>query len=221
MKNALAFNPEKGEKGIIGYTISESGIVSIKVKASGTRELFLATIVNWEKREAGSHTEYWDGRDYGGNLVDPSSVQIIVEGEPMSAYQPGSMELKEISIEDIIHGKTEGHYHGSHHAYADRIPDIDITSVHEHQILSGMVLIESVVSKEKRGYGNIYGYGVRYYLDRVQIAEEFYKPDSDGCFNYRLDTTAFQDGEHLLSVGMCDHHEHVTSKTYKIIIKNH
>jgi hypothetical protein len=131
------------------------------------------------------------------------------------------MELKDIPIEQIIHGKKEGHHHGLHHAYAETIPEIDIISIKDSQIFSGIVLLEAVVSKNKRGYGNKYGYGVRYYLDRKQIAEEFYKPESDGHFYYRFDTTAFQDGEHLLTIGMCDHHEHVTSKSYKIIIKNH
>ena len=74
MERAFAFDPAKGEKGIITYTLPEAARVSIKVIKAKTRELYLATIVNWEYRDAGTHTEEWDGRDDNNNIIDLSDM---------------------------------------------------------------------------------------------------------------------------------------------------
>lgn len=220
MEMAFSFDPAKGEKGVITYTIPEPARISIKVLMAGTRELFLNTILNWEDREAGTHTETWDGRDYSGNIIDLSRAFIVIEGEPKSTYAPGKYSLEGMSDEEIIHGHQWGHAHNEYEEAANVVPEIAMTSIEDGDVLSGVVILESEVVSEGKGYGNEAGYGVRYYMDNTVLQEEFYDASSQGKFSYSLDTTAVPNGEYTLYVGMCDHHQHVTSKSYKVRIEN-
>ena len=99
MDRAFAFDPAKSEQGVITYTIPESARISVKVLKAGTRELYLKTILNWEYRDAGTHTETWDGKDYDGKIIELSEAIIIIEGEPMSTYAPGEYSLKGLSTD--------------------------------------------------------------------------------------------------------------------------
>lgn len=220
MDRAFAFDPAKSEHGLITYTIPEPGRISIKVLKAGTRELYLRTILNWEHRDAGTHTETWDGKDYDGKIIDDLSEAIIViEGEPMYTYAPGEYTLKGLSTEEIIHGHPWGHAHNVYDPSANVVPELKVTSVKDGDVLSGLVRIESYL-EEGVGYGDEAGYGVRYYLDNTLVQEEFYDRSCRGNFTYTLDTTAFLDGEYTLFVGMCDHHQHATSRGCKIRILN-
>ena len=215
----FTFRPDRGETCRLSYRLAEPARVSVRVKKAGTRELYLATIVNWELREAGTHTETWDGRDYSGNVVDMTKATLTIKAENAS-YQPGTMPLDEKSPEEMVHGHEWGHKHGTHHPDAEEVPALRILRPDKKAELSGVVLIRCEVDKERRGYGNKVGYGVRYYVDSVLAHEEFYKPESDGRFSYKLDTTAFEDGEHTLYVGMCDHNEHSTSAGLPVVFCN-
>jgi len=220
MEKAFAFDPAKGEHGVITYTIPEPGRISIKVLKAGTRELYLTTILNWEHRDAGTHTETWDGKDYDGKIIDDLSEAImIIEGEPISTYAPGEYSLKGLSPEEIIHGHPWGHAHNAYDPSANVIPELKVTSVKDGEVLSGIVSIKSHL-EEGVGYGDEAGYGVRYYLDNTLVQEEFYDVNCKGNFSYTLDTTAFVDGEYTLFVGMCDHHQHSTSRGCKVRISN-
>jgi len=220
MEKAFAFDPAKDEKGIITYTLSEPARVSIKVIKAKTRELYLSTIVNWETRDAGTHTETWNGRDYEGNIINLSEAIIMIEGEPISTLAPGKYSIEGLSDEEIVHGHPHGHAHNEYEEGSNVIPELTITSIKDGAVLSGLATIESHLEGGGRGYGDDVGYGVRYYLDNTLVEEEFYDKAADGKFTYTLDTTAYNDGEYTLYVGMCDHHQHATSRGCKITIKN-
>jgi len=219
MERAFAFDPEEGEEGIITYTIDEPARISIKVLKSGTRELYLQTILNFEKREAGTHTEKWDGRDYDGNVIDLPTAYIVIEGEPMTTFQPGDYSIEGLSDEEIVHGHPHGHSHNKYAEEANIVPELNVTSIKDGDVISDVVTVESEL-KGVRAYGDEAGYGVRYYLDNTLVEEEFYDKKCNGLFSYDLDTTSYTDGEYTLYVGMCDHHQHATSRGYKIVIDN-
>jgi hypothetical protein len=222
VSNLFVYFQDPKKRGEITYTLDEPAIVSIKVKDSRTRELFLRTIVDWEKRSAGTHTESWDGRDNAGNILDPARVSVLWTAEAISAYAPGAATDKELLYYENGAGNKgwEGHVHARHAKEAEETPLLRILSPAKGDTLSGLVWIRSEVDKQKRGYGDKFGYGARYYVDQILAKEEFYKPECDGKFAYQLDTTAFEDGEHSLQVGMCDHNEHQTSFAVKVVIKN-
>ena len=219
MDRAFAFDPSKGETGEITYTIPEPARISIKVLKAGTRELYLNTLVNWEHREAGTHTEVWNGQDYDDNIVDLTEVFIVIEGEPISSSAPGDYSLEGMSDEEIIHGHPMGHAHNRYDDSTNVVPELTITSIKDGDVLSGLVVIESNL-KGAKGYGDEAGYGVRYYLDNTLVSEEFYDSACEGNFTYSLDTFSYPDGDYTLYVGMCDHHQHATSRGYKVSIRN-
>jgi hypothetical protein len=221
MSKAFAFDPGKGETGTITYTLSEPARVSIKVIKAKTRELYLKTILNWETKDAGRHTETWDGRDFDGKIIDLSESIIVMEGEPISTFAPGEYSVEGLSDEEIVHGHPHGHAHNLYREDVNVVPELKVTSVRSGDVLSGLVVIESeLADRSKTGYGDEVGYGVRYYLDNTLVEEEFYDRKCEGRFSYTMDTTAYPDGEYTLFVGMCDHHQHATSSGCRIKIKN-
>ncbi len=219
MERAFAFDPEEGEEGIVTFTIDEPARISIKVLKAGTRELYLQTILNFEEREAGTHTEKWDGRDYDGNIIDLPTSYIVIEGEPMSTFKPGDYSIEGLSDEELVHGHPYGHSHNKYDEDTNIVPELKITSVKDGDVFSDVVTVESELTGA-RGYGDNAGFGVRYYLDNTLVEEEFYDKKCNGLFSYDLDTTSYTDGEYTLYVGMCDHHQHATSRGYKIKIDN-
>jgi len=206
--------------GTVSYSLDAPARVRIRVVAAGTRELFLRHITDWEVRSEGSHTESWDCLDNSGHPIDKMKAVVRLIGEPMSTYEPGTMPLEELSAEETIHGHEGGHTHNKHHEWACHESRLRISKPTEDQTVSGRFTVRSSVEPDRRGYGDSYGYGVRYYLDFVLVNEEFYKPESGGEFAYDLDTTAFRDGEHVLHLGMCDHNDHATSASVRIVIDN-
>ncbi len=218
LTEAFTFSPERGETALLHYRLTEPARVQIRVKDAETRELFLATILNWDLREPGEHTEIWDGHDYSGNIIDMSRATItLIARKPEHGSE--LMPLDSRSPEEIVHSEEE-HEHGTHHAWAEEVPYLRILEPAPRAESRGLLLIRSEVDENRRGYGDLYGYGVRYYVDGVLAREEFYKPESDGRFAYRLDTSAFPDGEHLLQIGMCDHHQHATSASVPVVFRN-
>lgn len=227
-ENAFILNPSNEEKAYITYTLLESGFVKIRVLRKGTRELFLSTIVNFEYREVGTHTEVWDGRDYWGNIVNfkKTPYEYLMETESIVSDSLKDtfkgIEYEEGITQEEVAEKSgfKRHIHGLHEQKYENVPLLTITSPKPGEILKGKIVISSSVDKKRRGYGDKYGYGVRYYIDDQIIHEEFYKPESEGNFLYEIDTTAFEDGEHLFYIGLCDHNDHTTSQGFEVVINN-
>lgn len=218
MTEVFTFRPELGEIAHLRYRLLEPARIQIRVKDARTRELYLATLLNWELREPGEHVETWDGRDYSGQVIEMSDATITFIARK-AGEMPPLMEVDPRSPEEIVHSE-EQHLHASHHPWAEEVPHLRILEPQAGAEVGGQLVIRAAVDKDRRGYGDQYGYGVRYYVDGILAREEFYKPASDGQFAYRLDTTAFKDGEHLLQIGMCDHHEHATSASVPVIFRN-
>jgi hypothetical protein len=212
----------------IRYTLPEPGLVTIRVVHAGTRELYLATILNSEFREAGPHEELWDGRDYYGKVLDSSRTPISyrIHAEALSAGAPPGgynyVEYAEDQSQEDIVDKTgfKHHVHGWHEKKYEEIPLLRISKPLSGSVQKGMIRMLAAVDRERRAFGDKYGYGVRYYIDDQLIHEEFYTPESDGYFSYELDTTAYEDGEHLLYIGLCDHNDHVTSHGVQVVFNN-
>ncbi len=228
VQNAILDPSANGGKAHITYTMPEPGFVTVRVLRRGTRELYLATILNFEFRDVGTHTEIWDGRDYYGNRLDasvtPFSYRMRAESLAADSPPPGykNIEYEEGMTQEKLIAKTNftRHMHNWHAKKYEHIPLLTIDAPKANDNLSGKVIVQSAIDRERRSFGNKYGYGVRYYVDDEIIHEEFYTPESGGNFSYQLDTTAFEDGKHLLYVGLCDHNDHVTSHGIEVVFNN-
>jgi hypothetical protein len=230
-ENVFAVDPSKGRYAEITYTLPEPAFVKFRVLRAGTRELFLASIVDFEYREAGTHTEVWDGRDYWGNLVDYSKTPYFIlhwtESESISTSPSGTIpkpvEYKEGESQQKVVEKANfpgRHIHFMHPRETENVPLLTVITPTPNQVLRGKVIVKASVDKKRRGMADKYGYGVRYYIDDQLLHEEFYKPESGGEFSYQLDTTALDNGKHLLYVGLCDHNDHVTSYGLEVLVEN-
>jgi hypothetical protein len=226
--NGILAEHLNGGNAEITYTMPEPGFVTIRVLRRGTRELYLATIVNFEFRDTGAHTEVWDGRDYYGERLDafstPFDYRIMAEsvaaGSPPPDYK--NVDYAEGESQQDVVDKTNftRHIHNWHEEKFERIPLLTISAPQSGNSLRGKVLIKSAIDRERRSFGDKYGYGVRYYVDGEIVHEEFYTPESGGRFSYELDTTGFRDGKHVLYVGLCDHNDHVTSHGVEVLFRN-
>ncbi|MFQ6096868.1 MAG: FlgD immunoglobulin-like domain containing protein [Armatimonadota bacterium] len=75
-----SFNPDQQETCTISYTLSDAGLVRIRI---GADDMLLRTLIDWEQRSSGSHEESWDGRDQSGNLVDGGAYTIAIWAIPV------------------------------------------------------------------------------------------------------------------------------------------
>ncbi|MBU1043858.1 MAG: gliding motility-associated C-terminal domain-containing protein [Candidatus Omnitrophica bacterium] len=71
---SLIFNPYKNENCLIDYDIVSPAWLTIMTFSSDGQTV--RKLVRWEFRDAGSYTEYWDGRTYDGNVVSVGSYNI-------------------------------------------------------------------------------------------------------------------------------------------------
>lgn len=232
--DAFAFDPSKGEKGKISYTLTEPARVRIVVTARGDPDQ-LYTILLWDWQEAGTHEVIWDGKDQCGNLVlNPLKCSISMWAAPKSTYWPGTLKIGFLTTHQLIHGHQGPHDHNKCDPSKCKPAELKITSIVPESssvilqesglppadILSGKILIKAEVSEKARGYGDQTGYGIRWMIDGNLITEQYYEKESNGKCQLELDTTAFGDDEHVISVSVCDHYDHTGYHSEKVVFKN-
>jgi hypothetical protein len=171
--NAFWCDPSKGEKVTVSYTLKEPARVGIRVLRQGTRELFLANIVSFEHRGAGKHVESWDCTDIWGKGIVFKQTPFYflkearsVEPEKKEAPYRG-LQYQQDQTQDESEGESDYrgvHDHALHDAKFHNVPRMEILTPAEGQVLKGRVKIRARVDKRRRGYGDKYGHGVRYYV---------------------------------------------------------
>mgnify|MGYP005848888843 CR=1 FL=1 len=79
---ARSFDPALAETGAIRYTLTAPALVRLRIVDKGTPGIILRTLLDWAPREAGPHSETWDGRDAHGETIDPRAVSFVLASEP-------------------------------------------------------------------------------------------------------------------------------------------
>lgn len=81
-----AFNPARGEKVEISYDLAKRDQVTVRVyDADGG---LVRTLVDKQPRDAGRHTEAWDGKDLEGRLVPDEAYTFVIETASGAVYDP-------------------------------------------------------------------------------------------------------------------------------------
>jgi hypothetical protein len=75
-----------------------------------------------------------------------------------------------------------------------------------------------------RGYAEEGGVGIRGYVDKILVLDQWLEPDDVKArfpyLTWTLDTSAFPNGEHLLRLSMCDHNDHPGVASLKAKFQN-
>lgn len=212
------FTPPEGT-GSISYTLNRPALVRVRIKRVGDPHLLLRTLVSWEEREAGSHTEEWDGIDASGNVLNSDDYSIAVDIQPLSLDLLPEEENTILNEPDHLYG----HFHCLHHPDKCGKFRLEVDSPQKRQKLNGIVPIETRLKGNFRGNSRRWGYGVRYYVDRELVHEAFVNPSDitePQSFQYNIDTTAFENGKHRITVNMCDHNDHEAAATTIVDFQN-
>lgn len=262
---AVAFNPLKGEQGIISYTVVNPCIVRVRILAQKERELVLRTILNWTERQVGTYQEIWDGKDSSGNIANPRKCNIVVEAQPLPPFASKNSTIfklvnvfRRISIfsrnyypssftnsNDHNHSSKNGysidqklcllrpvqfdqmgitdevglHMHNLHDPVKCRELSVKITSLGTGVVISGSYqLTAELQGGINQGYIPEMGSGARWYIDNKLVFED--ENANPPLYTATLDTTIIPNGEHSLSISICDHRDHRGTYAIKVIIQN-
>lgn len=203
----------------VSYDLPERMRVRVRIVPAKKWALILKTLVDWEVREAGQHTEKWDGRDESGNRLDLTRCSVIVETEDVFTPQ----EIAKVRARVKKSGKRpptlRGHLHALHEPGKCHELRAKIAGLAPGTKVSGVITLKSMVDGKRRGYGKEAGHGIRYYMDYDLIHEN--EEEKGPRFSFKLDTRKFGNGRHMLSVSICDHNGHVGTDTIPLNIQNH
>jgi hypothetical protein len=81
-----AFDPKRGDKAVLTYTLSAPERLTVKVW-DPDRGL-VRTLLDRAERPSGRHQETWDGRDSGGIVVPDEAYTATIETDSGSVFDP-------------------------------------------------------------------------------------------------------------------------------------
>jgi hypothetical protein len=227
------FDPAKGEKGKIAYELLEPARMRVTVTAKDDPDQ-LYRVLFWDWQEAGEQVLLWDGMDQSGWPLDRKECAIRTRCIAKAVHRPGTRVIKALTTEQLVQGLQGPPDHSCCDPRFCRAMQVRFGAVAEQgnkeratkrelspdMVLTRVAVIEAVVSQDARGYGDRTGFGVRWMVDQQLIAAQYYEKECGGKFTYALDTTAFEDGEHILRVSTCDHYDHIGVAGMKVVFNN-
>ncbi|MFC2122739.1 FlgD immunoglobulin-like domain containing protein [Bacteroidota bacterium] len=216
---AFNFNPFIGEKGTISYTLAEEAKVRVRLVDRDDPELVHRVLISYEQQEPGVHNVEWDGKDASGNYLDPTKVRVHIQGELTST----KITRKAIQIFSMV-GRPYGHLHRLHEPDKCGFYTIVFRQVEPGSVLTGKVQLIIEVIGSFRGYAEEGGVGIRGYVDKTLVLDQWLEPEDVRAkfpfLTWTLDTSAFPNSEHTLRLSMCDHNDHPGVASLKAIFQN-
>ncbi len=216
---AYTFDPSDGEEGAISYNLLQPARLRIIISAKGDQDQ-LYRVLLWDWQEPGNHEVVWDGMDQSGYPVVPKECSIWMRFDPKSTYRPKTKVIQPLTTAELVMGKQGLHDHNTCDPDKCKLSKPLIKEPRDGAIVSGTITIKVEVDKNARGYADQSGYGARWMVDQQLIAGMYYEKESDGKFEFRLDTTSFPNGPHVIRVGTCDHYDHVGATSIQLIFEN-
>jgi hypothetical protein len=232
--SVYTFDPAQGQKGKISYELLEPARTRIVITEKDDPDQ-LYRILLWDWQEAGKQTVEWDGTDQSGWPLDRKACSVRTSSIAKSVHHPGTRIIKSLTTEQLVQGLQGPPDHSACDAKVCKPMELRVVGIGEHgqsggnaspqesvagTTVSGIVTLRVEAAKDARGYGDQTGYGVRWMVDQQLVAAQYYEKESDGKFSYALDTTAFQNGEHVLRISTCDHYDHIGLTGIRIVFDN-
>lgn len=195
--DALHFDPKEKGFGEISYKLSRPAWIRIRIVLRSDEQLVLRTLADWSERQAGKHTETWDGRDVSGHVVDKARFPCFI----------------------MIEADSKKHQKHNHTLCKDLLLKLKLKN-NPDQTIQGKENVEVLVDKNTRGYGESLGYRVRAYVDFKIVHSGTYRDRAWQGLHFLLDTTDLTKGEHLLTVVVNDGADHIGSTSLKFNVLN-
>lgn len=193
MATDLSFNAQSGE---VSYTLPQPALVRIRVGLKNAGPL-LRHLLDWEFREAGPHVDVWNKRDPGG-IVDfgDRNDYIMVLNARAANTSPALSKGPAVTVS----------FPGASVITPDGLP-----------IVHGIVPLRVVLAEKDAKRLAESKFEVALYVDLLFLMED---EAGTNPFNYRLDVTQYNEGEHLVTVNVISYDGLVGTATAKFVVKN-
>ena len=194
----VTFDPYLGKPAMISYRLNKLGCIRIRLVHRKEKNPLIRTLQDWTNQEFGNYELFWDGRDASGNFVDNKKMLVLFEAKD----------------------KDKGLKHQEHDEAVCRDPQLILKSSADlSQLVKGTFELVTVYSQKPSVSLAKTGCEVRYYVDYKLFKSENYDKEAVE-FNLKVDTTIFNNGEHLITVNVDDFNDHIGTAGVKIDVEN-
>jgi hypothetical protein len=184
------------KKGEIKYTLPEPAYVRIRAGLEGSG-VFLRHILDWEWRDRGPHVETWDKKDDTGrvNFGDKMDYTFVINCKPAKKGNQGFKKAPALNIS---------------------FPEARQTSAEGVPIIQGVVPLR--IKLDEKDNRNLVDtkFEVAIYIDYIFLMED---EVGTNPFNYRLDATQFNEGEHVLTVNIISYDGQIGAQSVKVFVQ--
>lgn len=189
----LSFNANSGE---VRYTLPQPALVRIRVGLKNAGPL-LRHLLDWEFREAGAHVDVWNKRDPGGlvDFGDRNDYIMVLNARAVNA-SPAAIKGPTVTVS----------FPGASATTPDGLP-----------IVHGIVPFRVVLAEKDAKRLAESKFEVALYVDYLFLMED---EAGTNPFNYRLDVSQYNEGEHMITVNVISYDGLVGTATAKFVIKN-
>ena len=191
--------------GQIKYKLPESALVRIRIGIKNGGPL-LRTLIDWELRSKGNHTEIWDKKDASGKVDFGTRRDLIC----MLACLPAT-KTKHSAYSGAIRGLRKSPDFKIIFPESAKKDDLGVP------IASGVTPIRVELERKDLKWLTDVRYEVVVFIDGIFIME-----DEEGIspFTYRLDTKHLNDGLHIMTVNIASFEGEVGTYSALIKVKN-
>ncbi len=217
----------------ISYTLPTSARVRIRIGVKGGP--LYRTLLNWEPRPPGSHSESWDGRDKTGKVNLASNPlcfifleafslpdnSIIVSGPPQEKKKEG----RKISEREINSSSRPLYEHARHPRWRCKDPEMKIIlpeglprREEGIPILSGECPLRIEVDDEDLKWLREEKFEYIFYVDDEFLCEE--EEGAASPYIWCWDSRQYKDGKHLLSVNLRSFSDHCATDCLWVYVRN-
>lgn len=188
----MSFDSASGE---IRYTLSEPAYVRLRIGLNQGGAL-LHHFLDWQLRPAGDHVETWDKKDVTGKIDFGNRLDYLLV---INCRRAKNLPQPRVSPQLTV-----------------SFPDSTQMTPHGEPVVSGVVPLRIAADASDRKWLSETKFEVAMYVDYVFLMEE---EAGINPFNFRLDTSAFAEGVHTLTVNVIAFGGEVGTRSLNFYVK--
>lgn len=196
----MSFDMYTGE---IKYTLPEEALVRIRIGIKNGGAM-LRTLLDWEHRSAGPHTEIWDKKDATGKVDFSAHENLMLV---LSCLPP-----------DPARQRQQTNIKGLRHSPRLRVSFPGAPENAQNQaVLSGIVPMRVTIDPEDAKWLTETKYELGVFIDNVFLAE-----DEEGVnpYTYQFNTKGLNNGTHTITANILGYEGEIGTESVVVEIKN-